>query len=59
MLYRWNNIATKRWKPKMKKTLMSKIPNYQINDFRNKFKMTRLSGNNSYYHTVGNKNDIN
>jgi hypothetical protein len=43
----------------MKKTLMSKIPNYQINDFRNKFKMTRLSGNNSYYHTVGNKNDIN
>jgi len=37
----------------MKKTLLSKIPKYQINDFRNKFKITRLSGNNSYYHTCG------
>ena len=47
MLYRWNNIATKRWKPNMKKSLMSaNQAKYRINDFRGKLVVRKLSGVN-------------
>ena len=47
MLYRWNNIATKRWKPNMKKSLMTaRQTNYKTNDIRGKLLVRKLSGVN-------------